>query len=207
MQETIREYLTDLPMGPAAMLILVLASMFEYVFPPFPGDTVILMGAFLVGAANWDPISVLLTVNLGSLLGIYADYRFGVYVRRHDRSWRERSKLWNRTARAVDQILPLFERHPNYYLVLNRFLPSVRALFFVAAGMADVPLWRVLVFGGASAFCWCLLVFSVGWWLGHDWEALLNFFANYQRVAWLVVVIGMVVLTVWLVRRSNTLES
>jgi hypothetical protein len=35
------------------------------------------------------------------------------------------------------------------YLSINRFLPSLRALFFVAAGMARLSPWKVLGFRAA----------------------------------------------------------
>src|SRR5690606_32687621 len=139
MEESVREFLANLPMGPLAISLLVGAALLEYIFPPFPGDTAVLAGAFLVATADWSPFAVLLAVNVGSICGLLLDYYFGLYVRHHDASWRVRSKFWLRISDSINKVLPLFEKHPSFYLVINRFLPSVRAFFFVAAGMAEVP--------------------------------------------------------------------
>lgn len=189
MEESVREFLTNIPMGPMAIAILVAAALLEYIFPPFPGDTAVLAGAFLVATADWDPLIVILAVNAGSLVGIVIDYEFGGYVRHHDLCWRKRFRIWDRVGSSIDQVMPMFERRPWLYLVINRFLPSVRAFFFIAAGMAEVPRWKVLLLGGVSAFLWCLLLFSVGWWIGNDWERLVSIFTTYQRLVWLIIAI------------------
>jgi membrane-associated protein len=198
------EYVSQLPFGPLAVLALFLAALLEYVFPPFPGDVVVLTGAFLVGAAHWDPLAVLLSINAGTVVGILADYGFGRFVARRDARWRARWRVWARVGRALDAVLPLFARHPNFYLVINRFLPSVRALFFVAAGMVRVPLVAVLLLGVLSGFAWTGLLFLVGWWIGEDWDRLASAFARYQFATWtlVAVVVAVVVLRLW--RRTRT---
>lgn len=195
MEETIRTWLSELPMTPVALLLVMAAALLEYVFPPFPGDTVVLFAAFLAGSAdtNWEPLPVWLAVSVGNLLGMAVDYEFGRWMSRHDHEWRQRWRWWARAGSALDRLLPHFQRQATYFLLCNRFLPSVRALLFVAAGMTNVPRWRVLLLGGISALAWSLLLFVVGLWLGRDWPALLEFIQNYNRGAW-VVLSGLLIL-------------
>ena len=42
----------------------------------------------------------------------------------------------------------------NWYLAANRFLPALRAFFFVGAGLANMPLRAVIFWGGLSAAVW-----------------------------------------------------
>lgn len=203
MEQAVHEYLINMPMGPLAVVLLVGAAMLEYVFPPFPGDTAVLAGAFLVATANWNPLAVVLAVNAGSIGGLMMDYYFGLYVRHHDARWRERSPKWRKLSDSIHKVMPLFEKHPEFYLVINRFLPSVRAFFFVAAGMAEVPLWKVVALGGVSAVVWCLLLFGVGWWVGNDWDRLVAVFSSYQKLAWVVVAVVVIFLVRKLIRNAN----
>ena len=44
-----------------------------------------------------------------------------------------------------------FETHGEVYILLNRFLPGVRALFVYAAALAGMRFWRVMLFALGSA--------------------------------------------------------
>jgi membrane protein DedA with SNARE-associated domain len=70
---------------------------------------------------------------------------------------------------------------------LNRFLPAVRALFFIAAGMAGLRAWRVLFFALVSAFAWNGLIIAAGYGVGANWNRLREIFQTYALIAWLVI--------------------
>src|SRR5690242_19661990 len=63
--------------GPVGYLILGLAALIEYVFPPFPGDTVLVLGGVYAvrGERPWP--WVLLVVTLGSVIGAALNYGVG----------------------------------------------------------------------------------------------------------------------------------
>jgi membrane protein DedA with SNARE-associated domain len=68
--------------------------------------------------------------------------------------------------------------------MLNRFLPGVRAFFFVAAGMAGLRLRAVLFYGALSALAWNVLIIVVGASVGASWDRLRALFEGYTRVLW-----------------------
>ena len=159
--------------SPIGLSILGLSAMIEYVFPPFPGDTVTLFGAFLITAKGWSFVAVLGSVLAGSAAGAMADFWLGkVLQKRHVGG--------DRLARLVAR----FQRHGEVFLVINRFLPGVRALFFVAAGMAGMRWSRVLLWATVSATLWNLLLIAVGSAVGANFEALQRFFTTYAKLAW-----------------------
>ncbi len=63
--------------GPLAPVILFGASFIEYVFPPFPGDTIVLLGAWYAvhGALSWP--TAFAAVTLGAVLGAWFGWRVG----------------------------------------------------------------------------------------------------------------------------------
>lgn len=184
--------------------LLGLAAMLEYVFPPFPGDVVTLLGAFMVGAFEWSLPGVWLAVTAGSVAGLSLDYAFGAWVQRHDPIWRKKYPRWARLGRSIDRFDAFYRRWGAWCILANRFLPAVRAIFFVAAGMAGIRYWKVLVLGLVSSAAWNLLIFLVGVSVGHKWEDLLGFLRTYSTVAWIAVAVAAVVLVVvFLVRRRR----
>jgi membrane protein DedA with SNARE-associated domain len=164
--------------------ILALSALIEYVFPPFPGDTITLFGAFLITAKGWSFAAVFLAVLAGSAAGAYADFRFGRWLK--SREVKGKHKHPDAEAK-LDRLIARFEKHGEAYIVLNRFLPGVRALFFIAAGMAGMrPRWVVL-WAVVSAALWNLMIIAIGTSLGANFEDLLKFFHTYSRWTWLIL--------------------
>ncbi|MFW6085580.1 MAG: DedA family protein [Myxococcota bacterium] len=185
MLESLLDYLRQ-EGGPVAYLLLALAAGIEYVFPPFPGDTVVLFGAFLAVTAGFSPTGVYLVMTAGSIVGGMATYFLGRFFGDD----RRRLPRWLRTKRArwaLARIDEQFHRYGAVYLALNRFLPAMRAFFFVGAGLTRMPVGRVLLFGGLSAALWNALILSVAYVVGANWERLQELGRQYATVAFVLV--------------------
>jgi len=190
--------------GPAAYLVLAAASALEYVIPPLPGDTVTLFGTFLAATAGYDVLLVYVTLTGGSIAGSLVAWSFGLYIGRHEDGWPAFLR-GARTRGRIHRVIDRFERHGAVYLSLNRFLPALRALFFVAAGMAGMRAWRVILFGGISAAAWNLLILFVGFGVGNNWERLEALSRDYTLAS--LAVVGAVALFFgarWLIRRRGS---
>jgi membrane protein DedA with SNARE-associated domain len=91
------------------------------------------------------------------------------------------------------------------YLAVNRFLPALRAFFFVGAGLSRMSLGAVILYGGISALLWNAMLMGVGYAVGNNWEALSDLAERYT-VATLtlivVVVVGIVARFVYDARRG-----
>jgi len=189
--------------GPLAPLVLFLASFVEYVFPPAPGDLLVVIGAWYAvqGAISW-PATVVFTT-AGALAGAAVDHRVGVHLgRRLGASAATRGGL---SSARLARFEAGYRRWGAWLLVANRFLPGVRAFFFVAAGACGIPLRRVLLFGGVSALLWNALLLAAGALLAHSVADLVVLFDRYTRVAWAVLAAAVAAAAVilWMRRRSR----
>ena len=83
MAEALRHLVQAL--GPWGLPLLAVAATAEYLFPPFPGDTVTLFGAFLAVAGKLNWALVWGAVTLGSGVGLTLDWWVGRWLgaRRH----------------------------------------------------------------------------------------------------------------------------
>jgi membrane protein DedA with SNARE-associated domain len=182
--------------------LLLLSACIEYLFPPFPGDMITVFGAFLVARRGWSGPLVFGAVLLGSAIGCMADYAFGRWLGRTEERW-TRGRL-RRFRPQIDHLVERFGRHGSLYLAINRFIPSLRGLFFVAAGMARLRWWAVLAFGTLSALLWNALLLGLGLTVGGSWDRLLGAFRAYGLVLWSAVALALVAVAVrWLWRRSR----
>ena len=187
--------------GPYAPLVLSFASFVEYVFPPFPGDALVLLGAWYAvqGLLSWPATFVAVTA--GAIAGATVDWYIG---RRLGPRLEERARR-----RGQDQAAQLarfeasYRRWGPWFLAANRFLPGVRAFLFVAAGASRVPYREVLLFGGLSAALWNALLLGAGAFLARNLDQLVGLFDRYTVVAWAVVVTAVLVFVIRAVRQRR----
>jgi membrane protein DedA with SNARE-associated domain len=105
-------------------------------------------------------------------------------TREEGQTWLHRWLRKPKVAQRVERLRGRFERHGALYLVVNRFLPAFRSLFFIAAGMSGMargPVLGAALLGGAL---WNGLLLGAGWAVGYNLEALEGMLRSYSRVAW-----------------------
>lgn len=173
--------------GPYAPAVLFFASFVEYVFPPFPGDALVLVGAWYAvhGQLSWPATFVAVTA--GGIAGASLDYWVG-------RKLGPRLEARARTKGGADaERLARFEasyrRWGPWLLVANRFLPTMRAFLFVLAGACRVPYLHVLFFGGLSAMAWNALLLVAGAFVAKNLDQLVSMFGRYTHAVTVLVVV------------------
>lgn len=188
--------------NPLGLAILGLSALVEYIFPPFPGDSVTLFGAFLVVQHNWSLPWVFAVVLAGSAVGAMADFFFGAWIGKRYREGAIFKKPESR--KRMERVIQVLRRHGEKYVAINRFLPAVRAFIFVAAGIAGLRPGRVLFFAILSATVWNGLILAVGYGLGANWERIKAIFQTYGIVAWGVLGVATAIFIVrWFLRRRG----
>ena len=79
--DNILNYLDNLP-DFLIYLFLGLGAFLENIFPPAPGDMIVVLGAFLVGTGRLNFIIVFISTTTGSLLGFLVLFWLGSYLGR-----------------------------------------------------------------------------------------------------------------------------
>jgi membrane protein DedA with SNARE-associated domain len=200
------EFLRTLEYGPRewAYGLVLAAAAVEYVIPPVPGDTVVLFAVVLAARAqlNWLWVYALMTA--GATTGGVIAWAFGTWLARHEDHWPRLLRRPTAVA-ALDAVRRGYTRHGPAYLAVNRFLPALRAFFFVGAGLSRMSIWPVIVFGGLSAAVWNALLLGLGYFVGNNWETLVAIMERYTAAT--IALIGIVAVVVigrflWSKRRA-----
>ena len=192
------DWLTDWLIGfasnrnhPAGFALLGGSALLEFIFPPIPGDTITLFGAVLISRFGWSAVAIVATILAGSLAGAMTNFAIG-----------RRLRGPGQKRPAIERMMARFERHGPAYLLINRFLPGVRAVAFVAAGMSGMRARDVLLYGGISVVVWNTLLILIGAALGANWETLESWLGDYTTGAWIALGAGLALFIGWrLVRR------
>jgi membrane protein DedA with SNARE-associated domain len=185
------EFLHTLEHGPQywAYALVAAAAAVEYIFPPIPGDTVALFAVALAVRAQLHWVFVYLSMTLGALLGGLGAWGFGLWLANNEDSWPSFLKTPGAT-RALDAVRRGYEQHGGMYLALNRFLPALRAFFFVGAGLSRMSAGPVIVFGGISAALWNALLMGLGYAVGNNWDVLRDVAERYAAATLILIVLA-----------------
>ena len=77
-----------------AYLILFASAYIENTFPPIPGDTVTVIGAYLITTGKLSFAGVWLSTTLGSVLGFFTMYVIGSKLGKEFISSKKRAKIF-----------------------------------------------------------------------------------------------------------------
>lgn len=183
---------------------LFLSAVFESVCPPYPSDAFVLVFAFLAGRGHYNPYWVLgLTVG-GSIAGIMFIYDIG--------RWRGDALLGFLARSFLGRIFPValierakvrFRARGDLILVLNRFLPGMRAPICFAAGMVGIARRKVFIYSLISVIAWNAFLITAGFYVGATWDAASAFLRDYTIGASLFLIVVLVLLTVIYFRKRS----
>jgi membrane protein DedA with SNARE-associated domain len=164
--EIFLEYLDSLP-DYLVYVSLGLSSFVENLFPPIPGDTIIVFGAFLVGIGRLDLFWVYFSTTLGSLSGFMSLFWIGRYLGR--RFFIERDYRFIK-AKDIEKAEDWFRKYGYFLIVLNRFIPAIRSVISVAGGISGLSGTKVSILALMSCAVWNIIWTLVGYALGNNWE-------------------------------------
>lgn len=172
MSEAIHQTLLAHPWGGLALVALL--AWLEYVFPPAPGDSTMLLACFLAGAGLLPPIPTVLVCFLGSVLGALTAYAAGA---RLGKSYFFLRSSWARM--ELERLERWLARFGPRLLAVNRFLPGIRGVFLYGAGIGRLPLRPVLIWSSLSNALWVALIAWAGTGLGSSWDEVQVIFGRY----------------------------
>jgi len=181
-------------------LILFASCLVENLFPPYPGDTVILLAGYLAGTGRILPGGGLLCSVAGSLAGGLILFALG--SSRGRALFRERRFRFLSPER-LDQVETWFQRYGGRVILASRFLPGVRSLVAVAAGIGGVRATSFTLLTLISILAWNGLLLFAGLKLGQNWAAVVRWFRIYN---WIVILLLLLAVLLWILRRQNFLR-
>jgi membrane protein DedA with SNARE-associated domain len=179
-----------------AYLILFLSAFAENVVPPIPGDTVVLLGAYLVSTSRLDFLGVYLATTFGSAGGFAAMYLVGRYAG-HSFLQSRRGRRWFKQ-KYLEKARSWFARWGYWIIIVNRFLSGTRSVISLFAGLfhlRPVPVFMLALLGSAI---WNALLITGGVMLGRNWQLLEKWISRYNQVLLILLLAG---IGYWLVRR------
>ncbi|MDD2892038.1 MAG: DedA family protein [Candidatus Gracilibacteria bacterium] len=166
---------------------------------PVPSEAVMIPAGYLAATGKLDLWLLLAAGTLGSMFGAILNYyilgqwigktfleKYGKYLLINHKKYLEAESL--------------FLKNDRLYTFLGRFIPVIRHLISIPAGMFRMNFPVFLFLTGLGAGIWCLILLLVGYFFG---EEVVEIASVYTKEVSIIVVIGLLLWGIWFLRKKK----
>lgn len=176
----------------------------ENIFPPIPSEVILTFGGYMTTYSNLNVPLVILSATLGSLLGAIVLYAIGKIL--------NKERLMKIVSGKVGKILRLkkediesadkwFDTKGEKCVFFCRFIPIVRSLISIPAGMSEMNIPKFLIYTTIGSLIWNSVLVVVGSIVGENWENIVNIFDTYSTITLIVLIIIFILFIVWFYKK------
>ncbi len=187
-----------------AYVLLTISAFVENTFPPIPGDTVTVLGAYLVSSGRLDFWGVYISTTIGSVIGFFCMYLLGKLYGRSLIRTKIGAKIFEES--RINKVEKWFSNYGYWVIVANRFLSGTRSVISVFAGLFHLKWYIVLLLSTVSAVIWNGLLIYGGYQLGVNWQAISGIIGQYNKVV-LILTIAIIAVVIYRKRKRHKLEK
>ena len=164
----------------------------ENVFPPIPSEVILLFGGFMTTYTELNVIGMILFSTLGSLIGAIVLYYVGKIL--------NKERLKKIVSGKVGKIVRLknediekadhwFDTKGNKTVFFCRFIPIVRSLISIPAGMSEMPMLKFLIYTTFGSLIWNTVLVVIGNRVGENWTSILDILDKYSHIVLVLLII------------------
>jgi membrane protein DedA with SNARE-associated domain len=188
-----------------AYVVLFFSAFLENVIPPIPGDTVVVIGAYLVSTERLGFWGVFISTCIGSSFGFMVMYYFGAKFGRSFINKKTRSKMFKES--QIQRVEKWFADWGYWVIFANRFLSGTRSVVSIFAGLFHLNAFYVFGLGLISTMIWNGLLISLGLLLGENWNVLMEYISQYNFIfIILTIVVIVIIFTGKYLKKKNNSE-
>ena len=164
----------------------------ENIFPPIPSEVILAFGGFATAKTNLTLIGVIIAATLGSTFGALVLYFIGRLLNK-DRLEKIVSGKIGKVLRLkpedIEKANKWFETKGQKTVFICRFIPIVRSLISVPAGMSKMGMPRFLIYTILGSTIWNTVLVSLGNALGAPWEKVAKVFDEFSNIILIILII------------------
>ena len=179
----------------------------ENIFPPIPSEVILVFGGFMTTYTTLNIPIMILAATLGSLVGAIVLYYIGKIFNK-ERLKRivngKIGKVLRLKASDIEKADKWFDTKGNKTVFFCRFIPIVRSLISIPAGMSEMPMQKFLLYTITGSLIWNTVLIIVGSIVGDKWETIVGYLDNFSNIILIILaIIFVVALYYWFVIRKK----
>lgn len=184
---------------------------FENIFPPIPSEVILAFGGFMTTYTNLSVPFVIIAATLGSLVGAYVLYFIGKILNK-ERLKKIVSgkvgKVLHLKAEDIDKADEWFDRKGNLTVFFCRFIPIVRSLISIPAGMSEMPLFKFTCYTVIGSAIWNTVLVVLGSIMGENWTKIVSVMDEYSHIVlWILIAVVILVIVFFFLKKRKKKEN
>jgi membrane protein DedA with SNARE-associated domain len=171
---------------------------------PIPDETLIVLAGIMLSQEKLIMAPTLMACYAGAICGISVSFLLGAtagkYLIRHYGGW------LGFTEGRREQMHSWFRRYGKWTLVFGYFIPGVRHITGILAGMGKLEYPQFALFAYSGAFLWVSAFLSIGYFLGDYWvEAIENMEISIDTFVYIILAAAALYLLIKYLFRNKSL--
>ena len=181
-------------------LAIALLIALENIFPPIPSEVILTFTGFLTISTDLNIFYAISAATIGAVLGAGILYALGHFlaVERIEALLNGKiGKILHLKPSDVKKAADFFNRHGGQAVFFGRFVPVVRSLISIPAGMTHFSFSYFLIFSTLGTFIWNAVLIYIGHFASNSWQQIVSIIDNYLHIFLIFVVIICLVVFLW----------
>ncbi|WP_018933677.1 DedA family protein [Gracilibacillus lacisalsi] len=177
----------------------------ENIFPPIPSEVVLTFGGFFTTVSSLHIVGVILSSTAGSVLGAIVLYLIGMLlnVQRLEKIIEKWGHILRIKKEDIYKADAWFDKYGYWTIFFCRFIPLIRSLISIPAGMAKMNVTLFLIFTALGTLIWNTILVSLGAYVGESWEDIVYYVDIYANLFYLLIFLGALFFVIRLLRRRK----
>lgn len=195
------EWITNF-MNQFGYLGITLLIAIENIFPPIPSELILTFGGFMTTYTGMNIWFVALFATVGSVSGAIVLYSIGKVATVGKMEWiiGKWGRVLGLKKEDVKRAEKWFIRRGTSTVFFCRFIPIIRSLISIPAGMAHMHKGKFLLYTTFGTAIWNIILICLGAFAGAGWERIVKYADIYSYAALAIItIIGFII---WIRKKS-----
>jgi membrane protein DedA with SNARE-associated domain len=184
--------------------ILLLIAL-ENIFPPIPSEVILTFGGFMTTQTNLTIAGVITFSTLGSVAGAVILYGLGrqLDITRMEKLIEKWGHLLRLTKKDIHKAMAWFSKYGVWTVFFCRFIPLIRSLISIPAGMVHMNIGLFLVLTTIGTLIWNSALVYIGAFTGESWESIISYMDIYSKLVYVILAILFIIASVVFIKKRR----
>lgn len=176
----------------------------ENIFPPIPSELILTFGGFLTTVSGLKVWGVILFATIGSVAGAVVLYGLGRFldpVRWEHWLDGKPGKLLHLKKEDIHRAHAWFQKRGRLTVFFCRFIPVVRSLISIPAGMSRMGFGIFLLLTTVGTALWNTALVYLGVFFGASWEVAAGYMNTYSLIGTVCLLVILCVFAILFYRK------
>lgn len=168
---------------------IMLLIAIENIFPPIPSEIILTFGGFMTTTSDLSMIGVIISATIGSVTGAAILYIIGLQLDtvRLEGIVNKWGGILRITVHDIHRAENWFHKYGSWTVFLCRFVPLIRSLISIPAGMSKMKWGIFLPLTTLGTLIWNFVLVYLGASVGASWVVIVEYMYIYSKIVYVIL--------------------